>query len=242
MFHVECSESYGETFDLECPVCSLNEYLDEEDNSDPVKEISEKKAGVDMVESFGCKHYRRKCEIQAPCCEIWYGCRFCHNEEYKGPDGPGCQVQQMNRSEVKRVRCLICNSEQSPSKHCGTCGIEFGRYYCEKCVFYDDTEGKDIFHCDDCGMCRLGPKEEFKHCFACCVCISIQVKKHRCSALKGQNCPVCQDSLLESTTPLTQLKYCGHYIHEKCLNENKASFDNKCPTCGLLQCEPDKAN
>ncbi|XP_071937818.1 E3 ubiquitin-protein ligase MIEL1 isoform X3 [Coffea arabica] len=29
---------------------------------------------------YGCKHYRRRCKIRAPCCNEVFDCRHCHNE------------------------------------------------------------------------------------------------------------------------------------------------------------------
>ncbi|KAG8042910.1 hypothetical protein GUJ93_ZPchr0860g38051 [Zizania palustris] len=29
---------------------------------------------------FGCRHYRRRCRIRAPCCNDVFHCRHCHNE------------------------------------------------------------------------------------------------------------------------------------------------------------------
>ncbi|KAJ0036014.1 hypothetical protein Pint_25052 [Pistacia integerrima] len=29
---------------------------------------------------YGCKHYRRRCKIRAPCCNEIFDCRHCHNE------------------------------------------------------------------------------------------------------------------------------------------------------------------
>uniref|UniRef100_A0A453HBY3 CHY-type domain-containing protein n=2 Tax=Aegilops tauschii TaxID=37682 RepID=A0A453HBY3_AEGTS len=29
---------------------------------------------------FGCKHYRRRCRIRAPCCNDVFHCRHCHND------------------------------------------------------------------------------------------------------------------------------------------------------------------
>lgn len=27
-----------------------------------------------------CSHYRRRCQIRAPCCDEIFDCRHCHNE------------------------------------------------------------------------------------------------------------------------------------------------------------------
>ena len=33
----------------------------------------------------GCAHYRRRCEILAPCCNEWFPCHVCHDEAFKKP-------------------------------------------------------------------------------------------------------------------------------------------------------------
>ena len=187
-----------------------------------------------MESSLGCPHYERKCEILAPCCEIWYGCRHCHNEQYKGPKAPGCKVEKMNRTEVKKIRCLVCKELQAPSEKCVKCGEVFARYYCSKCILYDDALEKHIFHCDDCGMCRIGKKEEKTHCFTCGLCIHKAVEsKHKCSEIKGVNCPVCLEPLFESIKPILLLERCLHWIHVKCLNDYGKNYKNQCPVCEI---------
>ena len=187
-----------------------------------------------MENKYGCPHYSRKCEILAPCCNMWHGCRHCHNDLYKGPKGPGCTVEQLSRSDVKKIRCLLCKEEQPPSAECINCGVTFAKYYCEKCIFYDDSNSKEIFHCDDCGMCRIGKKEENQHCFTCGLCISkSSINKHKCLGIRGQKCPICMESLFESIKPYVQLSRCSHWIHVECFeNYCHTSEMNRCPVCG----------
>ncbi|ONL98038.1 E3 ubiquitin-protein ligase MIEL1 [Zea mays] len=68
---------------------------------------------------FGCKHYRRRCRIRAPCCGDVFHCRHCHNESTK--DG-----HELDRHDVQSVICLVCDTEQPVDKeqfHCDDCGI-----------------------------------------------------------------------------------------------------------------------
>lgn len=187
-----------------------------------------------MEKDYGCAHYKRKCEILAPCCGIWYPCRHCHNEKYRGPKSSGCKTEQLPRTEVKKIRCLVCEEEQSLSTNCIKCGVLFARYYCEKCCFYDDAENKNIFHCDDCRMCRIGKKEENEHCYNCGICINKSLKEdHKCIEIQGQNCPICMEPLLESIKPYIQLERCYHWIHLKCLDDyERQNRSNRCPVCG----------
>ena len=61
-----------------------------------------------LNENRPCAHYQRGCEILSPCCQLWYGCRLCHNEKYIGEKGPGCKIEVMDRYNVSTVRCLKC--------------------------------------------------------------------------------------------------------------------------------------
>ncbi|THU50456.1 hypothetical protein C4D60_Mb06t20410 [Musa balbisiana] len=54
---------------------------------------------------FGCKHYRRRCKIRAPCCNEIFYCRHCHNESTS-------DRHELCRQDVQKVICLICNTEQ----------------------------------------------------------------------------------------------------------------------------------
>lgn len=54
-----------------------------------------------MISKTICKHYKRKCDKKAPCCQIYYPCRLCHDENYKGPKSEGCKIETMDRYNVK---------------------------------------------------------------------------------------------------------------------------------------------
>lgn len=98
----------------------------------------------------GCEHYARGCHIQCNICKDFFPCRFCHDEGDTGHDFP--------RYQTEMVKCNACGHVQSIGKcECEDCGERFGRY-CHKCRLYDNLpdEGKPIFHCDGCGMCRVG--------------------------------------------------------------------------------------
>eukprot|EP00267_Zea_mays_P032981 XP_008667064.2 putative RING zinc finger domain superfamily protein isoform X5 [Zea mays] len=97
---------------------------------------------------FGCKHYRRRCRIRAPCCGDVFHCRHCHNESTK--DG-----HELDRHDVQSVICLVCDTEQPIAQVCCNCGVCMGEYFCAACNFLDDDVDKEQFHCDDCGICRI---------------------------------------------------------------------------------------
>jgi hypothetical protein len=49
-------------------------------------------AGAD---SGGCEHYRRKCDVLAPCCGRYFCCHLCHDEHFASnyADGDACSVE-----------------------------------------------------------------------------------------------------------------------------------------------------
>eukprot|EP01105_Mastigella_eilhardi_P004262 TRINITY_DN15683_c0_g1_i4.p1 TRINITY_DN15683_c0_g1~~TRINITY_DN15683_c0_g1_i4.p1 ORF type:complete len:239 (-),score=62.60 TRINITY_DN15683_c0_g1_i4:347-1036(-) len=164
---------------------------------------------------YGCQHYRRRCELLAPCCNNWVGCRFCHNDGnvMDKRTGKKCKVQEMDRAAVKVIRCLLCKTEQPPTPKCAHCGVEFARYFCAKCVFYDDDPAKEFWHCDPCGLCRVaatGHKpSEYVHCPKCGGCWLPDSHKCVFQDVLSNNCPICCELLLTSRLPATLLP-CGH--------------------------------
>lgn len=177
---------------------------------------------VENLEKFGCSHYKRNCMIKAPCCNKYFSCRFCHDEN--------CD-HEINRHEISHMKCLFCGKEQKPAHHCISCHKKMAHYFCKKCNFFDDNEEKDIFHCDDCGICRVGKKEDYFHCKKCNTCINAALKdSHKCveNTMKS-NCPICMEYMFSSTDPVTFLN-CGHSVHANCLKEY-LKHNYKCPVC-----------
>ena len=35
-----------------------------------------------MTDPGGCPHYRRKCDVRAPCCGRFFCCHLCHDEHF----------------------------------------------------------------------------------------------------------------------------------------------------------------
>uniref|UniRef100_A0A2C9LTL5 CHY-type domain-containing protein n=1 Tax=Biomphalaria glabrata TaxID=6526 RepID=A0A2C9LTL5_BIOGL len=91
-----------------------------------------------------CNHYTRNCKLKAPCCSVFYSCRFCHDED---------NDHEMDRHKVMEVQCKRCDTIQEVRKDCSKCGIIFGEYFCPICRLYDVP--KHQFHCLKCGICRL---------------------------------------------------------------------------------------
>jgi len=180
--------------------------------------------GERQSEAVACVHYERKCNVVAPCCGRAYGCRVCHDEM-----SPHCGP--MDRFAVTEVVCKACGTRQgSKTNSCTGCGITFAEYHCPKCNIWMDLK-KRPFHCDECGFCRVGGRERFRHCARCCMCISASVyDSHSCMTDKYKNnCPVCREDMFSSRQSPQDLP-CGHAIHAHCFR-NLAGFDYRCPIC-----------
>lgn len=106
---------------------------------------------------LGCPHYRRNIKLQCSACYRWYTCRFCHDE---------AEDHSLNRRETKNMLCMLCSCAQSASEECAQCGERSARYYCSVCKLWDDDPGRSIYHCNDCGICRVGQGlgKDFYHC------------------------------------------------------------------------------
>jgi len=175
-------------------------------------------------EETKCTHYDRNCNIVAPCCNRIVGCRICHDETSPPGHPP------MNRFLVREVVCKLCGTRQMASNQCINCKVVFGEYHCSKCNLWM-SQAKKPFHCDQCGFCRVGGQENFRHCSECCMCISVNVfETHRCFKDKYKNnCPVCREDMFSSRQSPQDLP-CGHAIHAHCFRK-LAGFDYRCPIC-----------
>lgn len=179
---------------------------------------------------LGCQHYVLPLQLSAPCCDVFYACRFCHDAE---------QAHVLDRKTVNRVWCARCKRIQSlvgdaaTDSACTGCGSRFARYHCPECRFYDDAPDKSIFHCAECGVCRVGRREDFFHCAVCGVCMSLELRgNHRCvERCLESTCPICAEELRESIQPTTLLG-CGHALHASCLGKYAERGKYGCPMCG----------
>lgn len=192
----------------------LDKNSDKDENGNNVTNSSKK-----IVTAADCKHYSRGCDMKCPTCHTFYPCRLCHDEN---------EDHKLDRFKVDTVRCRLCQRTQAPSQHCIYCRSIFGFYYCNTCHLWDNS-GKDIFHCDKCGICRLGKREDWIHCDKCNHCYS-KGFTHKCiNDNTKNNCPVCNEYLFDSQKPVSILK-CGHAIHSACL-EKLLKHDYRCPLC-----------
>ncbi|EFN52596.1 hypothetical protein CHLNCDRAFT_138627 [Chlorella variabilis] len=160
---------------------------------------------------LGCKHYRRRCMLVAPCCD----------------------TPHVDRYAVSEMVCLECATRQPVAASCSACGASMARYYCAICHLFDDQPGRSIYHCPFCNFCRQGRGlgvDSF-HCMACNACMSLELfNKHRCVEQSlGGNCPVCNDRLFESKHPVKESP-CGHFMHSHCFAAY-TRYAYTCPVC-----------
>lgn len=106
---------------------------------------------------LGCEHYKRNIKLQCSACNRWYTCRFCHD---------AVEDHMLNRRETKNMLCMLCGCAQPASEECTLCSERAAWYYCDVCKLWDDDAEKSIYHCNDCGICRIGQGlgKDFFHC------------------------------------------------------------------------------
>ena len=111
----------------------------------------------ESAKSLGCAHYKRNIKLQCSACFRWYTCRFCHD---------AVEDHMLNRRETKNMLCMLCGCAQPASEECTLCSVRGAWYYCDVCKLWDDDPQKSIYHCNDCGICRVGQGlgKDFFHC------------------------------------------------------------------------------
>ncbi|KAI0025654.1 hypothetical protein F4780DRAFT_768093 [Xylariomycetidae sp. FL0641] len=173
---------------------------------------------------LGCEHYRRNVKMQCSTCHRWYTCRFCHDK---------VEDHALVRKDTKNMLCMLCGMPQPAGEACVGCGASAARYYCAICKLWNDDPDKPCYHCNDCGICRIGRGlgKDFFHCKKCCACISISMESdHKCiERATDCDCPICGDYMFTSPKAVCFMK-CGHSIHRQCFDLHMRS-SYKCPIC-----------
>ena len=95
-----------------------------------------------------CEHYLRGCFIKTDCCQKYYNCRVCHDEN---------ENHELDRITIKTIKCKKCQTEQRINKKCIKCNFIFGFYYCKICNLLDYVN-KNQYHCEECGICWKGSR------------------------------------------------------------------------------------
>ncbi|OJD19252.1 hypothetical protein AJ78_00782 [Emergomyces pasteurianus Ep9510] len=188
------------------------------------KEIPNEDAVEEENFQLGCQHYKRRVKLQCYTCKNWYPCRFCHDQEAD---------HVLIRRATQNMLCMMCSTPQPAAQWCKSCGVQAACYYCSVCKLWDNDSQKSIYHCNDCGICRIGQGigKDYYHCKTCSVCIPISIRQtHRCIERSTQcDCPICGDYMFTSPEAVIFMK-CGHSIHQKCFSQySKTSY--RCPIC-----------
>ena len=130
---------------------SPHQLLKDRDRDDTSNEAEEDQ------KALGCEHYKRNIKLQCSACHRWYTCRFCHD---------AVEDHMLNRRATKNMLCMLCGCAQPASEECALCSERAAWYYCDVCKLWDDSPDKSIYHCNDCGICRVGKGlgKDFFHC------------------------------------------------------------------------------
>ena len=135
----------------------------------------------------GCTHYRRRCQVVAPCCGLQTWCRLCHDAAYEEGRGvAGHDAHKMDRHAVAEVVCCTCNERQPVrTRVCFSCAV-CARRECDTPSRYYDCGGDGYVQaaqaCTKCGTvlgryfcakCNLYDDNNTKgqfHCDKCGIC------------------------------------------------------------------------
>ena len=192
-----------------------------------------------------CTHYNRYTYQVSKCCNKVYPCRLCHNEN---------EDHLINRHDIDHMKCYYCNcfqkvnaSCQNPecykfnikhSQFCKQCNLwsnnkDILKNYVNSLLIIDINTSLDTFHCNDCGICRMGKKENYIHCNKCNLCLKkSNYDAHPCRVnLKEENCPICLKEIWNTYNDSPYLLKCGHTIHTSCFIKTLESQNMSCPLC-----------
>lgn len=123
----------------------------------PPEDIDDTDAEEFEEACLGCRHYKRNVKLQCYACKKWYTCRFCHDE---------AEDHHLDRPKTENMLCMLCGHAQPATQFCRQCGEQSSQYYCNICKLWDNDTSKSIYHCNDCGICRIGQGlgKDFFHC------------------------------------------------------------------------------
>ena len=183
-----------------------------------------------------CDHYNRGCHLLFPCCNEFFACRFCHDDEKDSHKIKPELMHVSDRKAVNDIKCRYCLTVQPISTTCinTQCQATMGNYFCEICKLLD-LDDKGQYHCNKCGICRLGGSNNTEHCDKCGICFTKReddmcpfCKTNMKTKIDG-DCPICCMDLFNSVNTITMIK-CGHWMHSACLDEY-VKHNYKCPLC-----------
>lgn len=172
-----------------------------------------------------CSHYNRGCYLVFGCCNKSFSCKFCHDEMMTDLKLDKSLVHEYDKEKISNMKCRYCLTEQDIGETCVNCSKQMGKYICKECRLLDLDE-KGQFHCDECGICRRGGRDNYKHCNKCGICT---LHNHICGIKVDGNCPICQERLFDSQRSTISAK-CGHWMHTVCFNDY-VDTNYRCPIC-----------
>lgn len=106
--------------------------------------------------------------MEVYCAPVWIGISYCIVQDSTSTgqlscsQGPNQHV--LDRHAVTTVKCAHCGLEQPVAQQCSGCLQSFGKYSCLECNFFDEDTSKRQFHCNMCGICRVGACRLFCEC------------------------------------------------------------------------------
>jgi zinc finger-like protein len=221
----------NESIDVEIPQFAQSELT-------PTFHFSETQGGLVP----GCEHYTRGCKLRHPSTGQLFTCRLCCEEVRAANKYTDETLPVLDRQAVTEILCMQCGALQPAGAKCVNKDCQyhtkpFAKYFCSICHLYDNDENKKIYHCPYCNVCRKGEGLgiDFRHCMRCNACVGVsEYDTHVCIPQRLQgNCPICHDSMFESTEPLRGMQ-CGHVMHLSCYNQyaSRCSFMRiSCPLC-----------
>ena len=93
------------------------------------------------------------------------------------------------------------------------------------------SNAKEPFHCDKCGFCRVGGRDNYIHCDKCSMCIektAFEKNGHMCLKDNFNDvCSICYEDMYSSRQACRILK-CGHPFHEHCIQAWMSAKLNDC--------------
>lgn len=130
----------------ESPIVEAGDVADEDPDTEELNEAI-----------LGCQHYMRNVKLQCFTCKKWYTCRFCHDM---------VEDHQLVRRDTENMLCMLCGHAQPAAQSCRNCEEQSAQYFCDICKLWDNDGKKSIYHCNDCGICRIGQGlgKDFFHC------------------------------------------------------------------------------
>ena len=64
----------------------------------------------DDNEQWLCNHYKRRCHVKFDCCNKYWPCHRCHNNE------SSCGRKKLKSRDTKFIKCVKCGKEQEVCK------------------------------------------------------------------------------------------------------------------------------